>query len=259
MSDDGFQPTNLLYVRPNPDTPGTLEILDQTLYPTTLRIFHFYGPAAPGNFYDDRAVYEALVEADHLWVGDIELGTLNHLFAFAKLLHEELTGDGNEFYGSGWTCLHVRPVQNRDVTSPDKLTPGSALSARTPIPSPESSGETTTPHDLRATFCAPLLEPHGVGGTISLRDLVTQTQIIHPEWSAAMILDWIDGEGHLYQLAIFKHLPTKPGRILILFRLSLADPPMYGALLDLVEEAMADNAKHGVLAGTRNVKDDDAS
>ncbi|MBB5081350.1 hypothetical protein [Nonomuraea endophytica] len=115
MSDARFLPFNSLYVRPNPDHVGVLEILDITLYPDTLWGFHFYGPASPGNFYDDGPVYETLVEADHVWQGDMELGTEDDLRAFAAILHESLTGGGDEFYGSGWTRLHYRPLPSAGV------------------------------------------------------------------------------------------------------------------------------------------------
>ncbi|MEU4511748.1 hypothetical protein AB0G05_19830 [Nonomuraea wenchangensis] len=76
----------------------------------------------------------------------------------------------------------------------------------------------------RAVFNAKLLDPYGEG-LMSLADLVTQTQIIHPMWSAEIVLGWIDEHGHLDYLISQGHLPEN------------CRPD----LLDLVTEAIAAN------------------
>lgn len=78
--------------------------------------------------------------------------------------------------------------------------------------------------NLRPVFDAQLLNPFNEGA-MSLRDLVTQRQVIHREWTADMVLDWIDEHGHIDYLISQGHLPEG----------------CRFALLVLVQEAMATN------------------
>lgn len=94
-------------------------------------------------------------------------------------------------------------------------------------------------YDLTVAFTTPLLDPYGeavesIGNLMSLRDLVTQSQTIHPAWTAQEVLAWIDEHGHIDYLVAEEHLPAD----------------CRAELLDLIREAMLANVLDGTIGTT---------